>query len=79
MLIGTAPNQVDITKVGTRRLLVYKKKHYSHNKCFNRSSDYACEWCEKNDIDEFTACKQYESERQAIKDELDKREHIENK
>jgi len=33
MLIGKAPNQVDIKDVSTQRLLAYKKKHYAHSKC----------------------------------------------
>ena len=77
MLIGTAPNQVDIKNVSTQRLLAYKKKNFAHAKCFNRSNDFACEWCKENDASKFKHCTQYHKDYEEIRAELATREHIE--
>ncbi len=80
MLIGKAPNQVDTAKVSTPRLLAYKKKNYSHPKCFHdaeRYGDVHCEQCSTKFHNTFKSCKQYEVERNAIIAELNTREHIE--
>ena len=78
MEIGNPPKTVDITKVSTERLLAYKKKHYSHAKCFQRDwdCDFGCHDCERVAPSTYKWCKQYEKERDAIREELSKREHV---
>jgi len=78
--IGKEPNQVDIKDVSTQRLLAYKKKHYSHSKCFNdhnREGDVVCSECKTDDPTAYKWCKNYEKNRNDLTAELATREHIE--
>jgi len=74
-------SNIDLTKMSTRRLLAYKKKHYNYrSKCC--IYDYECDACSEDDISteciNISDCIEYWKEYDRLKDELSKREHIEN-
>jgi hypothetical protein len=77
--IMALPESIDLTKISTRRLLVFKKKHYPYK--------YACccereIYCQEYTTDtepcgHLTSCQEYWADYKSIKKELSDREHVE--
>lgn len=65
-------NKNELEKLSTKRLLAYKKKHFSHRWDNDHGSDCGCGYCLEIENDR----KEHNEMHQFIKDILKDREHV---
>lgn len=65
-------SKTELEKLSTKRLLAYKKKHYSHRLDNHHGSDCFCYYC----IDTETYRKEHNEKLELIKSILNQREHV---